>query len=99
MQHATDKMEQPPCSMQTQHATQPTVQRTACSMQHALLGVRAAGERRERAGEEFRADRNTRAGRTEGWGGGTAGLEELAGVCECAAIRRSGRCNALNMGR
>jgi hypothetical protein len=26
-------------------------------MQHALLGVRAAGERRERAGEEFRADR------------------------------------------
>ncbi len=91
VRHATCNMQQTACGMQ--HATDR--QRAACGMQQRARttpGWQYTAESAQRAGgrEPFRAPAS---GYTSGMGAGTAGLDELAGVCECAAIRRHGRCS------
>ncbi len=76
-----------------------TVNLATDGMQHAACFAGGAGSGRAegtcRGGVS--GGQEHASGPTGGIGGGTAGLEELAGVCECAAIRRGARCNALNM--
>ena len=82
--------------MQRQHVTQPHIE--PCNGRHAACSMLCWGCRQRASGGNVLGRRFGLTGHASGPNGGirggTAGLEELAGVCECAAVRRSGRCNA-----